>query len=403
VNLIKLLVGIVIIATSFSIITINVSAQWTIPSPDTAKMQESTFSTFENNNSNIKIDYPSNWIYKENSVSDIEFHPPAEAATKATQGPPTEQSSPTIRLTVMPLQSNAVTINSIVDATLKDKSKNLENFLLLESALIPDSKDKSTHKLIYSYNGPDKSNIVQLDYGTVNDNNLYLLSFTADTKHFYDYVHVADRMMASLSDYSKQAALSKYIPQLLTPVSDMAKPLGDPNADVTLVEFADYRCPFCDKFHRESFDKIVTNFVDTGKVKFLFKDFVVNDRGAYKGSAQASVATYCAAEQGKYWELSNEIFKNFKPEPQHWITLDSLTQFAKNVQIQDIEKFKSCVESNKYNDIILKNKALATSLGLTGTPSFAILKGDKLQSILPGAIPYQVFESTLTALSALQG
>jgi len=405
VNTIKFLIATVVIATSFSMFTSNIYAQWTIPSSDISKSKQSTFSTYENKDSTIKIDYPSDWKYIEKSGSDIEFHPPPTQATVPTQtvGPLPEQSDAIIKLTVTPLNSNPVPINSIVDETLKDKSKKLENFLLLDSSIIPNSKDSVTQKLIYSYSGPDNSKIVQLDYGTISNNNLYLLSFTADTKQFYDYVHVADQMMASLGDYSKQAALSKYIPQLLNPVSDMVKPLGDPNADVTLVEFADYRCPFCDKFHKESFDKIKTNFLDTGKVKFVFKDFVVNDRGEYKGSAQGSIATYCAAEQGKYWELSNEIYKNFKPEPQHWITIDSLTQFAKNIQIQDIEKFKSCVESNKYNDIIQTNKILATSLGMTGTPTFVILKGDKLQSILPGAIPYPVFESTLTALSALQG
>jgi protein-disulfide isomerase len=397
VNLIKLLVATVVIATSLSMFTSNIHAQWTVPSSDIAnsQQQQPNFVTYENSDSGIKIDYPADWNKIENSVTDIEFHPPPEAATA--------QSNTSIKLTVTPLQSNTVTMNSIVDETLKDKSKNLENFLLLESSPILNPKAKAqdtpTHKLIYSYIGPDNSNIIQLDYGTINNDKLYLLSFTADTKKFYDYVQVADRMMASLSDHLKQAALSKYIPQLLTSVSENVKPLGDPNAGVTLVEFADYRCPFCDKFHKESFDKIQTNFIDTGKIKYMFKDFVVNDRGEYKGSAQASMATYCAAEQGKYWELAKEIYKNFKPEPQHWITIDSLTQFAKNIQIQDIEKFKSCVESNKYNDIIEKNKILATSLGLTGTPSFAILKGDKLQAIMPGAIPYQVFESTLTALS----
>lgn len=404
-NIIKFLIATVVIATSFSMFISNINAQWTIPSSDITNSQQSTFSTYENKDSTVKIDYPTDWKYVEKSVSDIEFHPPPTQAVGPT---PTgasspEQSDAMIKLTVTPLNSNPVPINSIVDETLKDKSKKLENFLLLDSATIPNSKDTVTQKLIYSYTGPDNSKIVQLDYGTISNNHLYLLSFTADTKKFYDYVHVADRMMASLSDYSKQAALSKYIPQLLNPVSDMVKPLGDPNAGVTLVEFADYRCPFCDKFHKESFDKIKTNFLDTGKVKFVFKDFVVNDRGEYKGSAQGAIATYCAAEQGKYWELSNEIYKNFKPEPQHWITLDSLTQFAKNVQIQDIEKFKSCVESNKYNDLIEKNKILASSLGMTGTPTFVILKGDKLQTILPGAIPYPVFESTLTALAALQG
>jgi len=388
-------------ATSFSLLTSNVNAQWTIPSGDMANTQQQTaLSTYQNSDSSIKVDYPSDWNYIENSASDIEFHPAPAATltTGATDGSPTvQQPDVTIKLTATALPSNTVPINSIVDETLKDKSKNLENFILLDSAIIP-SKDASTHKLIYSYTGPENKRIVQLDYGTISNNNLYLLSYIADAKKFYDHVQVADKMMASLSEYSKQAAFAKYVPQLLTPVSEMVKPLGDPNANVTLVEFADYRCPFCDKFHKQSFDKIKTNFLDTGKVKFVFKDFVVNDRGEYKGSAQASMATYCAAEQDKYWELSNEIFKNFKPEPLHWITLDSLTQFANNVQIQDIEKFKNCVQSNKYNDLIQKNRILAASLGLTGTPSFAILKGDKLQNTVPGAVPYEVFASTLTAL-----
>ena len=377
----------VLIVSSLSFFTSNATAQWAVPSPDLANTQEATFSTYENSDSSIKIDYPSMWDYIENSVSDIEFYPPSPDQLKAK-----------IKLTITPLQSNLISLNSMVDATLKEKGKNLENFALLDSSPIPKSKGITTHKLIYSYNGPDNSKIIQLDYGTISGNNLYLLSFIADSKKFYDYLQIVDSMMASLSKYSEQAALSEYIPQLLNPVSEMVKPLGDPNAAITLVEFGDYRCPFCDKFEKESFDKIATNFIDTGKVKFLFKDFVVNDRGEYKGSAQAAVATYCAAEQDKYWEFSKEIYKNFKPEPQRWITLDSLTQFANNVQIQDIEKFKNCVESNKYNDLVQKNKLLGTSLGLTGTPSFAILKGDDLQSIIPGAIPYEVFASTFTAL-----
>jgi protein-disulfide isomerase len=88
---------------------------------------------------------------------------------------------------------------------------------------------------------------------------------------------------------------------------------------------------FCHKFHEETYDKVVTNFINTGKAKYLFKDFVVNDRGYYKGSMQDAVASHCSAEQGKYWEYLKEVFKNFKPKPQHWINLDSLVKFANNV------------------------------------------------------------------------
>ncbi|MFB5601164.1 MAG: DsbA family protein [Nitrososphaeraceae archaeon] len=377
---------------SFSMITVligNASAQWTVPSEQTAK-EEIKYNTFENSDSSIKVDYPEGWKFSEISASDIEFHPQLENA-----------SNTFIKLTVIPLTTEIKSIQSIVDATLKNKAENLEDFILLDSAPIPNSK-VSTHKLIYTYANQNNARINQLDYGTLNNDKLYLLSFVASPKEFYDFVDVADRMMFSLSQHLEQEAVSKFVPELLTPVSDIVQPLGDPNSKITLVEFADYRCPFCDKFHKESFEKLKTNFIDTGIIKYIFKDFVVNDRGQYKGSAQAAMATYCAAEQGKYWELSSEIYKNFKPEPQHWITLDSLTQFANNVQIQDIEKFKECVESKKYESEVEANKLLATNLGLTGTPSFVILNGDKIQTIMPGAVPYQIFETTFRALQAQQ-
>ncbi len=202
-NAILFVLSIAIIVSVFPLFTTGANAQWTIPSQDLSQNQNVKTSTYENSDSSIKIDYPSDWYYLEKSGSDIEFYPSTAAAASGTTpatagaatttgGSTTGQSDATIKLTVTPLNSNPVSINSIVDETLKDKSKTLENFLLLDSAIIPDSKDKVTQKLIYSYTGPDNSKIVQLDYGTIKDNKLYLLSFIADTKKFYDYVHVAD-------------------------------------------------------------------------------------------------------------------------------------------------------------------------------------------------------------------
>ena len=114
---------------------------------------------------------------------------------------------------------------------------------------------------------------------------------------------------------------------------------------------------------------------------------------------QGAVASHCAAEQGKYWEYQKEVFKNFKPEPQQWINLDALVKFANNIQIPEIEKFKSCVESNKYQNQIQASGSLAKELGITGTPSFAVLKDGKIETIFPGAVPYEFFESTINALA----
>ena len=372
---------------SVSSLTINSFAQWTIPNLDSLnKENTTTFSTYESNDSTLKIDYPSDWTLLENTPNEIEFHPQAS------------ESRELVQLRITPLASQSITMQFIVAETLKDKSNNLDNFQLQDSNMVPNAQNIPMHKLVYSYTNSNNEQVMQLDFGIINNNQLYLISFISNPSEYYNYIPTVDRMIGSVSKYFKEISLSKFASDLVKPVSENVKPLGKEDAAITFIEFADYRCLFCHKFHEETFDKILTNLINTGKAKYLFKDFVVNDRDDYKGSMQAAVASHCAAEQGKYWEYLKEIYKNFKPEPQHWINLDSLTKFANNVQIPEIEKFKSCVESNKYQNQIEASGLSAKKLGITGTPSFAILKNDQIETILPGAIPYESFEKTITAI-----
>ena len=371
-----------------SFLTIESFAQWTIPNEDSLNNQKVNFSTYESNESNLKIDYPSNWILTENTSSNIEFRPPS-----------TSQSEELVKMDVIPLPSKSITLQSIVADTLKEKSNNLDNFQLQDTNIVPNLQNIPMHKLVYTYTNSNKEQIMQLDFGMINNNQLYLFSFISSPSVYYNYIPTVDKMIGSLSKYFKETSLTKVASDIVKPVSENVKPLGNEDADITVIEFADYRCPFCHKFHEETFDKVVTNLINTGKTKYLFKDFVVNDRGEYKGSMQAAVASHCAAEQGKYWEYLKEVFKNFKPEPQQWVTLDSLLTFANNVQIQDTEKFKSCVESNKYQKQIQESGSLAQQLGITGTPSFVVLKNDKIETVFPGAVPYEYFEKTLNALA----
>jgi protein-disulfide isomerase len=372
---------------SVSFFTINSFAQWTIPNSDSINTQKTNFSTYESNDSTLKIDYPSDWTLLETSSNEIDFRPQT-----------TGESGELVKLRITPLSSQSITMQSIIAETLKDKNNNLDNFQLQDSNMVPNAQNIPMHKLVYSYTNSNNEKVMQLDFGIINNNQLYLISFISNPSVYYNYIPTVDKMIGSVSKYFKEISLTKFASDLVKPVSQSVKPLGKEDANITFIEFADYRCPFCHQFHEETFDKIVTNFINTGKVKYLFKDFVVNDRDEYKGSMQAAVASHCAAEQGKYWEYVKEIYKNFKPEPQHWINLDSLTQFANNVQIPEIEKFKSCVESNKYQNQIEESGLSAKKLGITGTPSFAILKNDKIEAVLPGAIPYENFEKTITAI-----
>jgi len=381
----------VMMMTLFSFLTIESSfAQWTIPNSDSINNQKVNFSTYESNDSNLKIDYPSDWILSENSSSSIEFRPPTTT---------TSPSEEVVKMSVIPLPSKSITMQSIVAETLKVKSNNLDNFQLQDTNIVPNLQNLPMHKLVYTYTNSNNEQVMQLDFGMINNNRLYLISFISSPSVYYNYIPTVDKMIGSLSKYFKEISLTKVAADIVKPVSENVKPLGNEDAEITLIEFADYRCPFCHKFHEETFDNVVTNFINTGKAKYLFKDFVVNDRGEYKGSMQAAVASHCAAEQGKYWEYLKEIYKNFKPEPQHWITLDSVVKFANNIQILDIGKFKSCVESNKYQNQIQESGSLAQQLGITGTPSFVVLKNDKIETIFPGALPYEYFEKTLNALA----
>ncbi|HJT85175.1 MAG TPA: thioredoxin domain-containing protein [Nitrososphaeraceae archaeon] len=366
------------------LITINSFGQWTIPTLDSLSKENTTkFSTYENKDATFKIDYPSNWTLSENTPNEIQFQPLAG------------KSGELVQLRITPLSSQSITMQSIVGETLKNKSDTLDNFQLEDSNMVPNTQNIPMHKLVYSYTNSNNENIMQLDFGIIINNKLYLLSFISKPSEYYNYIPTVDKMIGSINKYFNELSLTKFSSDLVKPVSENAKPLGKEDANITIIEFADYRCPFCHKFEIETFDKVVNNFINTGNAKYIFKDFVVNDRGEYKGSMQAAVASHCAADQGKYWEYSKEIYKNFKPEPQQWVTLDSLTNFANNVQIPDVEKFKSCVESNKYENQIQESGLLAREIGATGTPTFVILKNDKIENILPGALPYEVFEKTL--------
>jgi protein-disulfide isomerase len=184
--------------------------------------------------------------------------------------------------------------------------------------------------------------------------------------------------------------------KLLNPSVANASVLGNDQAKITIVEFADYQCPFCVQFNKETKNPIIKNFVDTGKAKFLYKDLIVND-GSDKASTLAAASSYCAAEQGMYWAYHDELFKNSNGENTGWVTKDNLKQFANNVRVPDLMKFSDCVDTGKYNDVVRENDSFARNIGLTNPPSFIFYNGTTPVAI-QGAQPYEVFEQIITAI-----
>ena len=170
--------------------------------------------------------------------------------------------------------------------------------------------------------------------------------------------------------------------------------LGSANAPLVMVEYTDLECPFCQQFHNTTFAQLKANYIDTGKVRFISRDFPLD---FHANARRAAVAGRCAGEQGKYWEMRHVMIVNAdKLKP------DNLIAYATNVKL-DMPKFTSCLNSDKYMQDIDKNIAEAAAAGVNGTPSFVLgtLDKDKLKGVrLVGAMPYAQVEAKIEEMLA---
>jgi protein-disulfide isomerase len=165
--------------------------------------------------------------------------------------------------------------------------------------------------------------------------------------------------------------------------------VGKDNAPLVLVEYTDYQCPFCQRYHNDSFAQIKTNFIDTGKVRYVSRDFPLP---FHENARRSATAARCAAEQGKFWELRHTMIVNASQ-----LQPDKLGGYAQSVSM-DVPKFQACVDSDKYRAAIDKDIAEGTAAGVNGTPSFVLgrIENGKLQGVrMVGAMPYPQFEAKI--------
>lgn len=168
--------------------------------------------------------------------------------------------------------------------------------------------------------------------------------------------------------------------------------MGNPDAKITIVEWGDYQCTFCYKFSQSSQNTIIEEYVNSGKVNFVFRDFPLNG----PDSVLAAEASYCASDQGKYWEYHDEIYKNWAGEKTGWVNRESLEQFAKTTNL-DVNQFNKCLDDKKYHQKVLDNEKFGTSMGIRATPSFLIFNNEKIMKI-EGNQPLSVFRQVLDTI-----
>ena len=164
--------------------------------------------------------------------------------------------------------------------------------------------------------------------------------------------------------------------------------LGSKDAPITMIEFGDYQCFYCNKFYHEIEPDIMKNYINTGKVRMVFKDFTIIGQD----SVNAAHASHCAQEQGKFWEYHDALYNNWAGENTGWASSDNLLKFAKQIGL-DGNAFSQCMAQSKYISTVQGSLSDAKDLGLTGTPDFFIILPDNTITKVVGAQPFQVFDN----------
>ncbi|MEC7711235.1 MAG: thioredoxin domain-containing protein [Thermoproteota archaeon] len=170
--------------------------------------------------------------------------------------------------------------------------------------------------------------------------------------------------------------------------------LGNPNASITLIEFGDYQCHFCNVYYHNTEHEIFEKYVMTGKVNVIFKDYTIIGQD----SVRAAHAAHCAGEQGKFWQYHNTLYDNWGGENSGWADQENIIEFAQQVEL-NMEDFIDCNVERKFEEKISASNTDANSLGITGTPAFYIIStvNGQVQHI-QGAQPYEVFEKIFNTM-----
>jgi len=183
-------------------------------------------------------------------------------------------------------------------------------------------------------------------------------------------------------------------PQTFTVSIDGEPVKGNPDAPVTVVEFSDFQCPFCSRFFEQTLPLIEKNYIDTGKIKFVYKDLPLDN--LHPNARSAHIAAECADEEGKFWEYHDVLFQK-QAEWQRLTSSDldiTLSQFAVDLGMQ-AASFESCMESQDIADEVNQDTLEAAKYGATGTPTFFI--GNEKDGFikLVGAQPYAAFQGVI--------
>jgi protein-disulfide isomerase len=179
--------------------------------------------------------------------------------------------------------------------------------------------------------------------------------------------------------------------------------MGDPNAPITIEEFSDFQCPYCARFHEQTEPLLRQYYIDTGKVRLVYRsmgNWVSGNIGGGRTESQdAALAAYCAGDQNKFWEMHAALFANALGEDVGSYTDRRLEAIAEKAGL-NMDEFRSCYNSGKFKDRVQQDLQDGRAAGISGTPGFLIsytVNGQKKTRLIEGAQPFSAFQVELEA------
>lgn len=166
--------------------------------------------------------------------------------------------------------------------------------------------------------------------------------------------------------------------------------MGSEDAPVTMIEFSDFQCPFCGEFHEKSLPMIMENYVATGKVRFVYRNFTILGPNSYR----AAKAALCANEQDSFWRYHDYLFANQNERDPTAFSNERLEEMAERAGL-DLDRFRACLIDDRTHDIIDEDNLIAQNAGASTTPTF-LIDG----TLIRGARPYGEFEAEIEAALA---
>ena len=171
---------------------------------------------------------------------------------------------------------------------------------------------------------------------------------------------------------------------------------GAANAKVAVIEYSDFQCPFCSRYEKETYPQINKDYVDTGKLKYVWRDLPLD---MHPNAMKAAVAANCAGVQGKFWEMHDRLFEN-----QQALAAEDLAKHAEALGL-NVGQFQTCLNGDRFDADIKTDMAEAAKAQINGTPSFLIgvvqPNGSvKILKKLVGARPYSDFKAAIDSAIA---